>query len=124
MKLKINDKFETRRGNLCVMIDGYKLSKSKQMKDKNIYFRCTDNNHKSSVVIFNRNKQIISVNNEHSHLPILNNIINHQKLTPSLKRKTTSDIFNRPNKIIHQALQTTVVDIPHSDIRFFRKFYV
>jgi len=44
MELKTDDKFETRRGNLCVIIDGYKFSKSREMKDENIYFRCTDHN--------------------------------------------------------------------------------
>jgi len=121
MELKIDDKFETRRGNLCVIIDGYKFSKSREMKDENIYFRCTNHNCKSSVVICKYIKQIISVNNEHNHPPISNSIINRQKLTSTLKRKATSDIFNRPNKIIRQTLQTTVVDIPHSDIRLFRK---
>jgi len=55
------------------------------------------------------------------HLFGIVGIINCQKLTSTLKRKATSDIFNRPNKVIRQTLQTTVVDIPHSDIRLFRK---
>jgi len=48
IELKIDDKFETRRGSLCAIIDGYKFSKSREMKDENIYFRCTDHNCKSS----------------------------------------------------------------------------
>ncbi|KAL4120865.1 hypothetical protein QTP88_013478 [Uroleucon formosanum] len=122
MELKIDDKFETRRGNLCVTIDSYKFSKNREMKDENIYFRCTDHKCKSSVVICEYIKQIISVNNEHNHSPIPNSIIDRQKLTSSLKRKATSDIFTRHYKIIRQTLQTNVVDIPHSDIRLFRKF--
>jgi len=85
MELKIDDKFETRRGNLCVIIDGYKFSKSRQMKDENIYFRCTDHNYKSSVVICKNIKQIISVNNEQNYPLISNSIINRQKLTSTLK---------------------------------------
>jgi len=38
-----------------------------------------------------------------------NNIINCQKLTSSLKRKATLDIFTGPNKIIRQTLQITVI---------------
>ena len=55
------------------------------MNDENIYFRCTDHNCKSSVVICKNIKQIISVNNEHNHPPISNSIINRQKLTSTLK---------------------------------------
>jgi len=70
MELKIDDKFETWRSNLCVIIDGYTFSKSREMKDENIYFRCTDHNCKSSVIICKNIKQIILVNNEHNHHPI------------------------------------------------------
>ena len=59
MELKIDDKFETRKANLCVIINGYKFSKSREMKDGNIYFRCTDHNCKSSVVFCKYIKQII-----------------------------------------------------------------
>jgi len=104
MELKIDDKFETRRGNLCVIIDDYKFRKSREVKDENIYFRCTDHNCKSSAVICKYIKQIIDINNEHNHPPISNSIINRQKLTYSLKRKATSDIFTRLNKIIRQTL--------------------
>jgi len=60
MELKIYDKFETRRGNLYyVIIDGCKFRKSKEMKDENIYFRCTDHNCKSSAIICKYIEQII-----------------------------------------------------------------
>lgn len=67
MKLKIDNKFETQKGNLCVVIEGYKCSKSRTMEYENIYLKCTNHNCKSSVKPYKNRKQIISVNNEHNH---------------------------------------------------------
>ena len=46
---------------LCVIIDGYKFSKSREMKDEKIYFRFTDHNCKSSAVICKYIEQIIII---------------------------------------------------------------
>jgi len=116
MELKIDDKFETRRGNLCVIIYCYEFKKSRKLKDENIYFRCTDHNCKSSVVILKYINQKNSINNEHNHPPISNCINNCQKLKSSLKRKGNSDMFTRRTKIIRQTLETTIIDILHSSL--------
>lgn len=53
-----------------------------------MYFHC-----KSSAGTCKNINQMISIKNEHNHYPLSNSIINRQKITFPLKRKSTSDIF-------------------------------
>lgn len=50
MVLKIDDSFEIRRGNLSVMVEGYKRNTSRITIDENIHFTRTNHYCKSSEV--------------------------------------------------------------------------
>lgn len=118
----IDDIFVTKRGRRCVLIQGYKLSENKQLKDRTFHFRCTNRKCNVTAIIGEKLDLIISQKNDHKHPATSENILNRQKIMSTLKRKAIDDVFTKPNKIIRKVLKDqTTVNISHSDVRLFRK---
>ncbi|KAL4127432.1 hypothetical protein QTP88_011603 [Uroleucon formosanum] len=112
----IDDVFVTKRGRRCVLIQGYKLSENKQLKDRTFHFRCTNRKCNVTAIIGEKLDLIISQKNDHNHPATSENILNRQKIMYTLKRKAIDDVFTKPNKIIRKVLKDqSTVNISHSD---------
>ncbi|KAL4120422.1 hypothetical protein QTP88_013118 [Uroleucon formosanum] len=94
-----HDIFVTKRIRRCVLIQGYKLSENKQLKDRTFHFRCKNRKYNVTAIIGEKIDLIISQKNDHNHPATSENIINRQKIMSTLKRKAIDDVFTKPNKI-------------------------
>ncbi|KAL4143635.1 hypothetical protein QTP88_005947 [Uroleucon formosanum] len=101
METQMQKKFETEKGEPCLLVDGYKFSESKVLKKcGNIRYRCTNKNFSASLLV---DKDAIC--------------------EFSFKKKHENNLLTRPNNLIRQELRNTEKDIQpiYSDIKLWRK---
>jgi hypothetical protein len=72
----IDDIFVTKRGKRSVLIQGYKLSEKKQLKDRNFHFRYANRKCNITAIIGEKLDLIISQKNDHNHPATSENILN------------------------------------------------
>lgn len=104
MDVNITEVFEIRRGKKYIIIDDFKFSEFILNKDECNIFHCTDRNYKIITKITDNLKLVISINKEHNHKTLQKETVTKQKVTSVLKRKATTDLNARPNKLIKQEL--------------------
>ncbi|KAF0704075.1 FLYWCH-type domain-containing protein [Aphis craccivora] len=123
MDVNISDVFETRREKKCVAINSYKFSEFRENKDTTKIFRCTNRKYTVTAKLTTNLKTVISINGEHSHDELVEETITKQTVMSLLKRKATTDLNMKPNKLIRQELRHCPKSehLSHSDVRLFRK---
>lgn len=123
MENRISEVFETRRGKRCVIIDRFKFSEFRANKDSYI-FRCTNRKCNITAKVSQNLKFVISIHGDHiNHEAFQEETITKQKVMSVLKRKATTDLNVKPNKLIRQELRNCQDsgNLNHSDVNLFRK---
>jgi len=123
MDVNVSDVFETQRGKKCVAINSYKFSEFRENKDTTKVFRCTNRKCTVTAKLTANLSTVISINGEHSHVELGEETITKQTVVSILKRKATTDLNVKPNKLIRQELRNCPKSehLSHSDVRFFRQ---
>jgi len=123
MENRISEVFETRRGKRRVTIDRFKFSEFRANKDS-YTFRCTNRKCNITAKVSQNLKFVISIHGDHiNHEAFQEETITKQKVMSVLKRKATTDLNAKPNKLIRQELRNCQDsgNLNHSDVHLFRK---
>lgn len=122
MDLHISQVSYTKRGNVAIIVNNFRLSKYREMKDGLISFVCTKKSCNYSVAVDKDYKKIVTEKNVHNHEPMTDQVIERACLQSVLKRKGTEDLCSKPNKLIRRELNSaSTSNLEHSDIRLVRK---
>ena len=92
----IEQVFETRRGNTCIIINNFKFGKKFSLKNGTIKFECTSNSCPCIVYTDSHYKFIDHFKNEHNHAAFSQEEIRLEVLRSVAKRKATDDLSARP----------------------------
>jgi|UniRef100_A0A2S2QUW6 hypothetical protein len=99
MDLKIQKKFQTEKGKLCILVDEHKYREFNVLKKcGGIRYRCTNKNCSASVLVNNDVTLIISLLNDHNHNVIADNIVGRQIINSRIKKKCENDLVTKPIK--------------------------
>lgn len=108
-----------RNRQLCV-INGYKYSFQKSLKDDNQRWICCRKTCKSFLKL---SSSLLLVEHiaQHNH-EIDNKVLNRQTISNNLKRKAIEDISQRPSKLVHKELRKfDVATLTTSDINLIKR---
>lgn len=123
--LRIGNVLETKRGNVCVVVDNFKFSKVNVLKSGDIRFRCTNRACNANVIVNERLDAIVRTKClPHSHPALADDSISLEVVRTAVKRKGARDLHTKPNAII-----TTVIrreganrdDFGRAKLRLVRK---
>lgn len=63
MDIRIENIFQTKRGNTCITVDTFKLSKCNVLMNSNIRFRCTNRSCNVTIIVNDKLNEIIENKN-------------------------------------------------------------
>jgi len=101
------------KGKRINVIDGFKFSFHKYLKNDIERWRCIKRTCKSFYKC--ENEIIIEKNITHNHEPDEANILTRQTVSNFLKRKEQENPCDRPSKLLHNELQNDIENLIHND---------
>ncbi|KAK7603911.1 hypothetical protein V9T40_004184 [Parthenolecanium corni] len=110
------------KGQVLRVIEGYKFSFHKRLRDGKQRFKCTKNSCKCYVIFNADGSTAVDKTQGHEHNFDTPDTLVRQKLSNALKRKAVDNLSEKPAKIIRRALlEDGTDDVTHTDIQRIRR---